>query len=317
MISTDLFSKILLEPGEVCNQLKVVTGYASPAMANKHFELLPKHISVDVIVGMVPKDGIGFGAHTGFVNLCNDEPRFRCSYVKPGFKAVHAKSYIWLKDDHPVVAFTGSGNYSQNTFMDGTVEAFAVDDPAMCIDFYQRISGKSISCKDLGDNSGIKFYKEFYRRRAILDFDDKQKVPVPDVSDSESVVLSLLDTRTDETHTRSGLNWGQRDRREPNQAYIPVPSVIARKNFFPDRANHFNLITDDGQSFDCVIAQDNDKAIETTRNNSLLGVYFRNRIGVELGSYVRKEDLLNYGRTNVEISKVDDETYFMDFSVTK
>ena len=317
MITTDLFNKILLEPGEKCNELKIITGYASPAMANKHFELLPKHISVEVVVGMVPKDGLGYGAHTGFVNLCNDQPRFQCSYLKPGYRAVHAKSYIWLRNGIPVVAFIGSGNYSQNTFMDGTVELFANDDADACIDFYQRFATNSILCRNVDLSTGFKFYREFHKKQVIIDSVEQQKNQTSVAGESDFVLLSLLDSRTGQTHIKSGLNWGQRDGREPNQAYISVPSVVSKSNFFPDRKRHFTLITDDGETFDCVIAQDGEKAIETTKNNSLLGIYFRNRIGVPLGSFVHTESLTNYGRTNVEICKVDDETYLMNFSVEK
>lgn len=60
-----------------------------------------------------------------------------------------------------------------------------------------------------------------------------------------------------------GLNWGQRLGREPNQAYIPIPIAIHKEfpNFFPNRKNEFSVITDNGESFVCVIAQENSKAI--------------------------------------------------------
>ncbi|WP_373691252.1 hypothetical protein [Peribacillus frigoritolerans] len=65
----------------------------------------------------------------------------------------------------------------------------------------------------------------------------------------------------------------------------------------------------------CVIAQDNNKAIETPGNNSILGIYFRNRLGVTLGAKVDVQDVVNYGRTTVRVYKLDSETYFMDYGV--
>jgi len=65
----------------------------------------------------------------------------------------------------------------------------------------------------------------------------------------------------------------------------------------------------------CTIAQDNDKAIETPQNNSLIGEYFRNRLGLGYGAYVSSLDLQRYGRTDVDFYKIDEETYYMDFSV--
>lgn len=74
------------------------------------------------------------------------------------------------------------------------------------------------------------------------------------------------------------------------------------------------MITDDGLPFIFVRAQDNGKALETTQNNALLGEYIRSRIGVPSGAFVEKSDLLKYGRTDVTLTKLDDETYHMDFT---
>jgi len=45
------------------------------------------------------------------------------------------------------------------------------------------------------------------------------------------------------------------------------------------------------------------------------GEYFRNRLGLPNGAFGSKEDLLKYGRTDVAFYKLDDEQFFMDFSV--
>jgi NgoFVII restriction endonuclease len=75
------------------------------------------------------------------------------------------------------------------------------------------------------------------------------------------------------------------------------------------------VMTDDGKEFICVRAQENGKGLHTTLNNSLLGEYFRYRLELKSGAFIRKSDLLRYGRTNVDFYKVDEETYMMDFSV--
>jgi len=131
----------------------------------------------------------------------------------------------------------------------------------------------------------------------------------------EKETLSFISPRTNETGTKSGLNWGQRPGREPNQAYIPLPAEIARKGFFPLEKQHFSAITDDGISLILRVEQENDKAITTPLNNSSIGEYFRNRIGIANGAYVWKSDLLKYGRTDVTFYKLDDDQFFMDFSV--
>ena len=116
---------------------------------------------------------------------------------------------------------------------------------------------------------------------------------------------------------RSGLNWGQRPGRNLNQAYIPISAEIQRSKFFPDRGVEFLVECDDGELFKCVRAQANGKALETSSDNSLLGIYFRRRLGVRQGYLVTIEHLFRYGRTSVDISKKDNFRYFMDFSTLR
>lgn len=316
MITNDLFNELLVKPSKSNNKLKIISGYASPAMANKHIKEISKDISIELIIGMIPFDGIGIGGHKGFKTLSTDIVNFNCNYViNP--PPVHIKSYIWLENEKPKLAFTGSGNYSQNAFFGRTKESFSFDDPNQCNELYESLKSNTINCLDNEIEAKVTFYNEIYSTNRGREYEDStiNRDFSERIKNKNSQILSLLSTKDGETHKRSGLNWGQRNGREKNQAYIPVPSNIAKSGFFPNRANHFTLITDDGESFDCVIAQDGDKAIHTTKNNSLLGAYFRERIGQPLESYIKKEHLDIYGRTDVEITRIDDETYFMDFSV--
>lgn len=136
-----------------------------------------------------------------------------------------------------------------------------------------------------------------------------------DVQHLPHVALSLTEKVSGEVHDRSGLNWGQRDGRERNQAYIPIFMETHQDNpeFFPPREVPFTMYTDDGEVLQCVIAQDNNKAIETYQDNSILGRYFRARLGVQLGQKVKTSDLRTYGRSDVTIYKIDDTHFFMDF----
>ena len=112
----------------------------------------------------------------------------------------------------------------------------------------------------------------------------------------------------------SGLNWGQRPGREQNQAYLPVPAYIQRCSFFPDIGEPFLMECDDGEIFKCVRAQANGKAIHTTSNNSLLGLYFRKRLGVSPGYMVTIDHLNRYGRSSVDVSFINSHKFFLDFS---
>lgn len=113
---------------------------------------------------------------------------------------------------------------------------------------------------------------------------------------------------------RSGLNWGQRPGREPNQAYLSVPVDIQRSGFFPDRGEEFIVECDDGFTMKCVRSQDNGKAIESPTDNSIIGIYFRNRLGVRPGHMVTVDHLHAYGRTSVDIHYRNNHLFYLDFS---
>lgn len=133
------------------------------------------------------------------------------------------------------------------------------------------------------------------------------------MSADNCVHLSLI-TRTGEPGKRSGLNWGQRNKRNKNEAYIPLPSRIAKSGFFPLNKQHFLVVTDDHHTLQLRVEQQNDKAITTPASNAQLGEYFRNRLGLSNGAYVHASDLRAYGRMDVTFYKIDDEQYYMDFS---
>ena len=75
-------------------------------------------------------------------------------------------------------------------------------------------------------------------------------------------------------------------------------------------------ITDDRHTLLLRVEQQNNKAITTPLSNALLGEYFRNRLGLHNGAYVTVNDLKRYGRTDVTFYKIDEEQYYMDFSVS-
>ena len=77
----------------------------------------------------------------------------------------------------------------------------------------------------------------------------------------------------------------------------------------------FLVITDDHHLLQLRVEQQNDKAITTPASNALLGEYFRNRLGLANGAYVTAADLRSYGRTDVTFIKIDEEHYYMDFSI--
>jgi hypothetical protein len=112
---------------------------------------------------------------------------------------------------------------------------------------------------------------------------------------------------------RSGLNWGQREGRNHDQAYLALRKSDQTSGFFPEVGVCFIVECDDGALLKMVRAQQNGKALETPEDNSILGAYFRGRLGVRSGDRVSLRHLLDYGRTTVDIFKTAQGYYFLDF----
>ncbi len=315
-LSSDLYERILLRPAiaQGANRLYIVSGYATSAMADKHLsDLKQRGLGVDIqlIVGMSRLGGMAEGNHKGFVSLMADmygSSRFKCNYVSCG-PAVHAKAYAWFRSNVPVAGFVGSANYTQKAFSAGQIEAAVPYDANEIRGFHQTTFLRTYLCtnSEVADLVHPESAESLRGKGADGIF----------ANDELKLCVSLLDSHG-EVPVRSGLNWGQRAGREKNQAYIHLPMRGDLKkqveNFFPARGNHFTIQTDDRQIFLAARLQDKGKAIHTTTNNSLLGIYFRQRMGVQLKTLITKEHLLRYGRTDVEFYKIDDENYFMDFS---
>lgn len=324
MLADDLFNKVLIEPFDPDATLFIVSGYASAAMASRHFsELIAdgrkrsgfirnKSVRVNLIVGMAGRDGVSKHDHQGFQELVQAyDGMFACRYVIYG-PPVHCKAFAWHDGDNaPITGFVGSANYTQSAFSPSRREVMVEHDAQAIRSYYRLVMQDTIDCMDPNVATRVDLYDG---RRDEAELEKGASATLEDKANLQRETVSFLDNKG-ELPRRSGLNWGQRLKREPNQAYIRVPVEIRRSNFFPNRGEHFTIITDDDKTLICVIAQDDGKAIHTPLGNSQMGIYFRYRLGVAGGAKVERADLERYGRMDVDFYKIDDETYYMDFSV--
>ena len=322
MIIKDIAKTVLFDPlVQDVNELYIVSGYATPTMLSWYIKNLYHKtldpIKIYLLVGMVPFDGVSVSVHEGFVQLVRSElpqeiAKLECSYVCDD-PAVHSNLFIWAKDGSPLLAFSGSAYFVQSSFVGKhRQEVMNECDPQEAFEYYQSLIARSIYVH----HAEVEEYVVIHPTHAVLDLENTlvEGFDLMDQDGYQTVTLSLI-TRSGEPGKRSGLNWGQRPGRNPNEAYISLPSKIAKSGFFPLEKRHFTAITDDRHQLILRIEQQNDKAITTPARNSDLGEYFRNRLGLANGAYVTRADLVNYGRTNVVFMKLDDETYYMDFSV--
>ena len=341
VVSQNLFDYALMKPllsSLRPDNLRIVSGYATPAMAARHLIEATgkgKQLNIDLIYGMAGSDGVSKINHMGFLSLIAHKEfpyagSFNCAYVKKP-KSVHSKVYVWCKGETPLMAFAGSANYSENGFNSPSrTETLVECDPVSAYDFFLDTKAKTEPCKTANRE---KDYPSKPRGLPSAQHKSGEVITIEQDKNSpfygdEKVVLSLLTKRGD-AGNGSRLNWGVRpdgkpresvnangsvSRRNPNQSYIGLPVQFQRSGFFPEIGHRFTVLTDDDKIFTCVRAQANGKGIETPQDNSEIGRYFRQRLGLKDGAYISVSDLKKYGRFDVVFYKQDSENYVMDFS---
>lgn len=311
IITENLLKSLIINPYyNGMRRLKVLSGYASPTFVH-HVLYSLENIEIELIIGMIKNDPISIWEHKEYLKMYSKTNRLNVKYYM-GEKPIHSKVIYWGEEcanDGPI-AFVGSANFTRNGYINYQ-ETMAQTNPANALEAFPK--NNLLNFRDPSVEESIKFAFQV-RNTSIIDTS-----AVANVVRNSKPKVDLFLTRSNnprKIQKSAGLNWGQRSGREKNQAYIPVPKQIHEANpgFFPESKVEFTLITDDGESFVCVMAQDNNKAIETCHDNSILGKYFRRRLGLPLGDFITIEDLDNYGRNFVTIYKIDGETYFMDFS---
>lgn len=321
IIRKELFSRVLIEPASRgASELFVLSGYSSASMVTQHFDQLAKllgvQISLDLIVGMTGRDGIDRTNLLGFQAIPRQAAgnNFNCAFTTRG-NSDHSKLFVWCNENGPVEAFLGSSNYTQFGF--GLTRTSSVHfetcvavDPDAAFEIFLAASKGTIGYLNPEIPKHIELFDETAHYLC-------NPLPEEGMDHQGSVLLPLIQTKGEmagQPHQRSGLNWGQRPGREPNQAYIPIPSTVRATGFFPKRGTHFQVVTDDGVVFIMTVAQDGDKALETPFDNSLLGKYFRKRLGLVEGVAVEKRDLDVYGSNAVRLIKTGALQYRLEFT---
>ena len=323
MIIKNLYRTALIDPCSLgADELRIVSGYATSAMASRHIEDIQKinpSVKISLLVGMCPIDGIALGNHRGFQQIATNVPNnFVCSYITSP-PPVHGKLYIWYQEKQLLKSFIGSANYTQTAFFDHQREMLSEFFDSDVTSYYDSLVGDSIYCNhgEIENHLCVHNDKHYYHRHPNED-SANHNLPVFDTEGLPNVRASLLG-KNGRIQRRGGLNWGQRPSRDSNQAYIQLLPEVYRSDFFPPKPQQFTIMTDDSKVLICVRAEkpkmEKGGCVIHSTKNSLMGEYFRNRLGVASGTFVTKEDLERYGRTDVVFYKLDDEHYYMDFSV--
>ena len=323
LISSHLFEEALLKPIEHgATNLHVITGYASPAMVTRHLELARERyrikVDLDLLVGMTGRDGLSKNSLLGFRSIIRQIPgnSFRCSFsTKPN--SIHSKVFVWSNEAGPTQAFVGSANYTQVGFGLASdypqhEEVLVEVDANEAFDYAIRMASSTIDV----NHPDIASYIDLYDESRPPTDDGATEMPTDFDLGVKSVLIPLVQLKKNpgQVHNAGGgLNWGHRGTRNRNEAYLPIPAAIQNSKFFPPKGEHFQVLTDDGDSFIATTAQADGKAIETPNDNSILGKYFRRRLGLQSGDFVETHDLVRFGSNAVEFSELEPGLYFLNF----
>lgn len=312
MFTDNLYEKVLLDPvRKGCDELFIVTGYASATFLRQHLHDI-RGINPDVKINLI-RGMKKLSDHSGYLSVVNEFADSFNGYYYTGRPEVHSKTYSWIKDGVPFIGLSGSANYSQNAFLANLQQnQMGIDDATEIRDYFFRLRSDSQKIQDhIPDES---------EAIANIPFDGSLPAGKGEwIEPMKSVRISILSGVKriyGEVASKDSLNWGQRPGREPNQACLNIRGDAKTDGFLPPKRFTFTLLTDDGITMDCKKQQGTaGKAISTTYNNSEIGIYFRNRLNVPSGALVTKEHLIKYGRTDFVLTKINDDTFALDFSV--
>lgn len=317
LLTSDLYRTLITEPrSRGANQLLIVSGYVSPAFVKLIRDgaeedqvppLLVDGIEISITYGMYPRVGVTKADHEFFVDSM-EASGLDLFYYNPGRThsppECHSKIYIWQKDGKPVEAFCGSVNATGVAFFSRERESAVACNPDSARRYFDMIQSLSIKAS------------------AVHDLLVRPKVNISPSIEPLTTPLALLEYvdlpltkygKGLEVHEEAGLNWGQRQGRDPNQAYLPIPADIQDSGFFPPRGVQFMVYTDDGEQFMAARRQDNGKALHSIESNAILGSWFRNRLGVPDGAFVTLEALKDYGRFTARVYKLSSGDYLLEF----
>lgn len=304
--------------------LKILSGQVSPLLVEQILDHY-KELNLKIYIGMVSVKGILKWTHLAFQHLIIRYPSRLDIYYQVSRPGNHSNIYYWenpliLGLDHKI--FVGSASFTLNSYYHR--KEIIVMENLDADEIFEHLD--IINCTSPNVTQQINIHQN-PENELIVPYDDKQ-LELFNLSTDQDTKYEVeyidipLTIRGGETPPKSGINWGHNGRsgiRQPtrtgNEAYLSISKQVhkERPNFLPQRGEKILILTDDGEMFVCVVAQEHRKAIQTCDNNSILGSYIRKRIGVPSGAYIETRDLARYGRDSIRLSKIHEGLYALNF----
>lgn len=311
------------------DQLRVFSGYIGPSPIEK---ISKRDLNVEIAYGCFKSSGVNRILHEKYQNITKTSN----TKVYYSNRYNHSKIYCWLKDGEMIDVVAGSANFSNSGLSnDDTETLFEIQksDYSKLSQQVDELFRVSALCTDFTVDE-VKEKIPDYSRELILD---------EIVSKDPPKAKIYLGGRGRRVQSSAGLNWGHgigHNNKSVAEIRIRPDLIRGLPNLFPNNGENLNhglgqshrnskknaeAIFDDGTVMDLsfegkggnYFGDSNRRFIKQLTSfptKDVLGKYFRNRLSLGDSDKVTDEDLVKYGRDNIEVSLIDPGVYFIDFS---
>ncbi|MGC6518047.1 MAG: restriction endonuclease PLD domain-containing protein [Candidatus Puniceispirillaceae bacterium] len=291
-------------------------------------------IRCDIIYGCFQRSHLSMQEHNKY-RAYSDSLNVNVYYKQ---RYNHSKIYMWFKEGQPVDAIAGSANFSANGLF-GQDDETLFDIASSEFNDLSELMASALS----GSTSCLHFDHSYFEQNKL----DKAKTPQKQnfryeiLSANPPKVRLFLGDKPNHVHEKSALNWGHGNAHVGKDcAYIPIVTglISDMPEMFPNHSRndrqgsgqgHRNkgeiadAIFDDGEvislSFEGV-QYVNDQAVfkqlTSWPKNNILGRYLRQRLGLASDEKITYSHLQSYGRDTIDITKIRDDLFEFDFSVS-
>ena len=295
-------------------------------------------LSAILIIGMA-KNGISIKDHETYKKVCKEYNNVKVYYKKDD-PSNHMKVYQWYRNGKAELSFVGSANFSKTGFfVNDEILATNLNVFSNLID---DIILESIFCLDENVDNFIPFYKDINEHLQEMinvsnfesnienfnrdkNIQSKNKINLKKllltnfVSNEFSKASVELVLKNDPHYASRGLNNWNRKYNNEKDSYIDIERTnkigLNKNDFFP-RDSKIKLISDDHVEWTVRRTGDYGKKLIVT-NGINFYEYFRKRLELEKGTKISYAHLLDYGRTDIDLYKISESEYLLNFSLDK
>lgn len=322
------------------DEFDIISGYLGPSAIDG---LLDSPYKCNIYIGMYGRN-VDAILHKTLIKYAN-ESKIEIHYTSI---MIHSKCYIWSKNTNIVKTLIGSANFSTNglyTDFKETLSDVLKSDFEDTQHYLRIIKDNSINIKEFDLPN-----KTVISNQVINGMSKSGDIHLSLLA-SRNGTRNILNISTykDNVPTSSGINWGfSNGLPKPNDAYFPISQKIIKDNpgMFQAKGKEnipVDVIWDDGTTMKMLFegtqpinGVDYPKQLASFNDKSLLGKYLRKRIGKKINQdlilpdinkerfkreaikytdkLVTREHLESYGRLEVVIKKIQENTYYLDFS---